>query len=106
MSRTLPASRPPEGIVGLVRGPEDRGPKRPDLAHRYAAQWTEADAAARRTAIERLWAEDGTHVLQPPLEIREIVAKQGITFRARPDAVAEARGLHVPRLVSDGHGTV
>ncbi|MGW3115780.1 hypothetical protein ACWDBW_01290 [Streptomyces sp. NPDC001107] len=71
------------------------------------------------------------------------MAKQGITFRARPDAVRlddlvtfgsepvsellvaarhadldgvvppglqgrvpEARGLHVPRLVSDGHGTV
>ena len=88
-----------------------------DLADRYAAQWTEPDAAARRTTIERLWAEDGTHVLQPPVEIREIaaglgfrhpalearghdaieirvarsyeefVAKQGITFRARPDAV-------------------
>ncbi|GAA3771681.1 hypothetical protein GCM10022403_003700 [Streptomyces coacervatus] len=88
-----------------------------DLADRYMAQWTEPDAAERRAAVERLWAADGTHVLQPPVEIREsaaglgfrhptleaqghdaieirvassyerFVAKQGITFRARPDAM-------------------
>jgi hypothetical protein len=48
-----------------------------DLADRYIAQWTEPDAAERRAAIERLWAEDGTHILQPPVEIREIAAKLG-----------------------------
>jgi hypothetical protein len=88
-----------------------------DLADRYVTQWTEADATRRRAAIERLFCDDGTHVLQPPSEIREIaaglgfdhptlearghdaievrvtrsyedfVAKQGITFRSRGDAV-------------------
>lgn len=48
-----------------------------DLADRYITQWTEPDAAERRAAIERLWAEDGTHILQPPVEIREIAAKLG-----------------------------
>jgi hypothetical protein len=48
-----------------------------DLADRYMAQWTEPDAAERRAAIERLWAKDGTHILQPPVEIREIAAKLG-----------------------------
>ncbi|KAK1185018.1 hypothetical protein B7755_047200 [Streptomyces sp. NBS 14/10] len=87
------------------------------LADRYMAQWTVPDAAGRRAAIERLWAEDGTHILQPPAEIREIAAelgfdhttleaqgydaietrvarsyerfveKKGFTFRARADAV-------------------
>ncbi|MEV5411056.1 hypothetical protein AB0K60_19720 [Thermopolyspora sp. NPDC052614] len=48
-----------------------------ELADRYIAQWTEPDATARRAAIERLWAEDGTHILQPPVEIREIAAGLG-----------------------------
>ncbi|MFJ8083237.1 hypothetical protein ACIQ6Y_21850 [Streptomyces sp. NPDC096205] len=88
-----------------------------DLAHRYTAQWNTSDAGERRAAIERLWAEDGTHTLHPPAEIREVaeglgfshttleaqghdaierrvarsyeefVAKQGLTFRPRADAV-------------------
>lgn len=87
------------------------------LADRYMTQWTLSEAAERRAAIERLWAEDGTHILHPPAEIREIAAelgfghttleaqgydaiearvarsyerfveKQGFTFRARADAV-------------------
>ncbi|MEU1184280.1 hypothetical protein ABZ464_43050 [Streptomyces sp. NPDC005820] len=87
------------------------------LADRYIAQWNLADAAERRAAIEALWAEDGTHVLQPPVEIREkaaelgfdhttleakgydaietrvarsherFVEKQGFVFRSRTDAV-------------------
>ncbi|MGO4425649.1 hypothetical protein AB4Z54_44895, partial [Streptomyces sp. MCAF7] len=70
-----------------------------------------------RASIEQLWAEDGTHILQPPAEIREVAAdlgfnhttleaqgydaietrvarsyerfveKKGFTFRARADAV-------------------
>ncbi|MGW3140980.1 hypothetical protein [Streptomyces sp. NPDC001139] len=88
-----------------------------DLARRYIAQWNVADAAERRAAIEGLWARDGVHILQPPVEIREIAAglgfghstleahghdaienrvarsherfveKEGFTFRARGDAV-------------------
>ncbi|MFD4601019.1 hypothetical protein ACFWPQ_23695 [Streptomyces sp. NPDC058464] len=87
------------------------------LADRYLTQWTVPDAAERRAVIERLWAEDGTHILHPPAEIREIaaelgfghttleaqgydaiearvtrgherfVAKKGFTFRARTDAI-------------------
>ncbi|MFF6994310.1 hypothetical protein ACFY93_05040 [Streptomyces sp. NPDC008313] len=87
------------------------------LADRYIAQWTLSEAAERRAAIERLWAEDGIHILHPPAEIREIAAglgfdhttleaqgydaietrvarshesfveKLGFTFRARADAV-------------------
>jgi len=31
------------------------------LANRYIAVWTETDPAARRKAIEELWAPDGLH---------------------------------------------
>ncbi|HEY9328677.1 MAG TPA: hypothetical protein VIS09_10640 [Streptomyces sp.] len=48
-----------------------------DLADRYIAQWVVPDAAARRAAIEQLWAEDGIHFLQPPVEIREVAAGLG-----------------------------
>jgi hypothetical protein len=88
-----------------------------ELADRYIAQWTEPDAAARRAAVEDLWAPHGTHVLQPPAEIRDgaaalgfghttleaqghdaiearvtssyerFVVKEGVTFRSRQDAV-------------------
>ncbi|MFD8750271.1 hypothetical protein ACFV0O_04720 [Kitasatospora sp. NPDC059577] len=87
------------------------------LADRYAMLWTESDPGARREAIERLWADGGTHLLHPPVEARtaaarvgfaepvleargyeelefrvtrayeEFVAPGGFTFRARPDAV-------------------
>ncbi|WP_019056306.1 hypothetical protein [Streptomyces prunicolor] len=87
------------------------------LANRYMAQWNVPDATERRAAIERLWAEDGTHILHPPAEIRDTAAelgfdhptleaqgydaietrvarsherfveKQGFAFRARPGAI-------------------
>jgi hypothetical protein len=47
------------------------------LAERYIAQWNVPGAAERRAAIERLWAEDGTHILHPPAEIRERAAELG-----------------------------
>jgi hypothetical protein len=37
-----------------------------ELAGRYVAVWNEPDAKLRREAIRGLWAEDGTHILQPP----------------------------------------
>ncbi|GIF62046.1 hypothetical protein Ais01nite_00810 [Asanoa ishikariensis] len=58
-----------------------------DLADRYIAQWTEPDAAERRAAIERLWAEGGVHVLHPPAEVRELAASLGFDH-----LVLEARG--------------
>ncbi|MER5480106.1 hypothetical protein ABT026_24505 [Streptomyces sp. NPDC002734] len=65
-----------------------------DLADRYIAQWTLADAAERRAAVERLWAEDGAHILQPPVEIRERAAGLGFghtTLEARGHDAVEAR---------------
>lgn len=65
-----------------------------DLADRYIAQWTEPDAARRRAAVERLWAADGTHVLQPPADIRESAAALGFghtTLEARGHDAVEAR---------------
>lgn len=59
-----------------------------DLANRYIAQWVVADAAERRSAIEQLWAEGGTHFLQPPVEMREIAA--GIGFDR---TTLEAQGI-------------
>jgi hypothetical protein len=58
-----------------------------ELAEQYITQWTVPDAAERRAAIERLWAEDGTHILQPPAEFREIAAGLGFDHTS-----LEARG--------------
>ncbi|TXS47798.1 hypothetical protein [Streptomyces sp. OR43] len=59
-----------------------------DLADRYIAQWVVPDADERRAAIEQLWAEDGIHVLQPPVEMREVAA--GLGFDR---SVLQAQGL-------------
>ncbi|WP_033285127.1 hypothetical protein [Streptomyces sp. NRRL F-525] len=79
------------------------------LAARYIAQWTEPDAARRRAAIESLWAEDGTHVLQPPAEIREIAAGLGFdhpTLRARGyDAIETRVTRSYERFVGKGEFT-
>ena len=65
-----------------------------DLADRYIALWTEPDAELRRKAIRYLWAEDGAHILQPPVEIREAAAALGFdstTLEARGYGALEAR---------------
>ena len=59
-----------------------------ELADRYVALWNEADPSRRRRMIAGLWTEDGTHILQPPEEIREVAARPGIGMTA----VLEARG--------------
>ena len=59
-----------------------------ELADRYVALWNEADPSRRRRMIAGLWTKDGTHILQPPEEIREVAARPGIGMRA----VLEARG--------------
>ncbi|MGX1546105.1 hypothetical protein [Streptomyces adustus] len=64
------------------------------LADRYMTQWTLADAAERRAAIERLWAEDGRHVLHPPTGIRQLAAELGFahsTLEAHGYDAIEAR---------------
>ncbi|MGW7253648.1 hypothetical protein [Streptomyces sp. NPDC054834] len=64
------------------------------LADRYTAQWNLPEATERRAAIELLWAEDGTHILQPPTEIRQIAAELGFdhtTLEARGHDAIETR---------------
>ena len=65
------------------------------LAARYLALWNEADPERRRRMIVELWAEDGSQILQPPLEMREIAASAGLgmaaTLEARGYAELEAR---------------
>lgn len=48
-----------------------------ELALRYIALWNEPDAELRRKAIQTLWTEGGTHMLQPPLEMRQAAARLG-----------------------------
>jgi hypothetical protein len=86
-----------------------------ELAERYSAVWNEPDPAARRRAVEAIWAEDALVLLQPPLEMiaaandlgvspllrvhghdelearvtrayEQFVAPDGNVFRSRPDA--------------------
>jgi hypothetical protein len=58
------------------------------LAEKYLALWNEPDADRRRRTVAELWTEDGTHILQPPQEIRAIAAQPGLAITA----VLEARG--------------
>lgn len=61
------------------------------LADRYAAVWNEADPAARREAIARLWVPDGTHYVT--------------TREARGHAALEARiaEAHDKNVRTNGH---
>jgi hypothetical protein len=52
------------------------------LAQNYVALWNEPDADRRRRMIAELWTEDGTHILQPPQEIRAIAAQPGLAMTA------------------------
>jgi hypothetical protein len=65
------------------------------LADRYVALWNEPDAGRRRRIIAELWTADGSQILQPPQEIRQIAASPGIglaaTLEARGHAELEAR---------------
>ncbi|MFC4112543.1 hypothetical protein [Nonomuraea zeae] len=65
-----------------------------DLATRFVAMWNEPDPGLRRKAIEDLWAEQATHVLHPPQEIREVAAGLGFassTLEARGHDAIESR---------------
>ena len=59
-----------------------------ELADRYVALWNEPDPDRRREMIAGLWTEDGSHILQPPEEIRDVAARPGVGMTA----VLEARG--------------
>jgi len=75
--------------------PETRINEAERLADRYLALWNEADPERRRRMIAELWTEDGSQILQPPLEMREIAASAGLgmaaTLEARGHAELEAR---------------
>ena len=66
-----------------------------ELAEKYLALWNEPDADRRRRMIAELWTENGSQILQPPQEMREIAASPGIglaaTLEARGRAELEAR---------------
>jgi hypothetical protein len=66
-----------------------------ELADTYLALWNEPDADRRQRMIAELWTEDGSQILQPPQEMREIAARPGIglaaTLDARGHAELEAR---------------
>jgi hypothetical protein len=75
--------------------PETRIREAEHLAARYVALWNEPDPERRRRVIAELWTEDGSQILQPPQEIREMAASPGIgmaaTLEARGHAELEAR---------------
>lgn len=66
-----------------------------ELAEKYVALWNEPDADRRRRMIAELWTEDGSQILQPPQEMREIAASPGIglaaTLQARGHSELQAR---------------
>jgi hypothetical protein len=59
-----------------------------ELAEKYISLWNEPDAGRRRRMITELWREDGTHILQPPQEIRAAAAQPGLALTA----ILTARG--------------
>ena len=75
--------------------PETRTSLAEELADRYVALWNEPDPDLRRELIEVLWSEDGSHILQPPDEMREAAARPGlgmpVTLEAKGHAELEAR---------------
>ena len=58
-----------------------------ELSERYVALWNEPDPAFRREQVRTLWREDGRHLLQAPVEIRERADALGF-----PAATLEVRG--------------
>jgi hypothetical protein len=71
-----------------IQFPETRTEAAEQLADLYMALWNEPDADRRRRMIAGLWTKDGSQILQPPQEMREIAASPAIG-RA---ATLEARG--------------
>ena len=64
-------------MSGAIRFPETRAKAAEQLADRCMALWNEPDADRRRRLIAELWTEDGSQILQPPQEMREIAAAGG-----------------------------
>ena len=88
------------------------------------ALWNEPDADRRRRMIAELWTEDGSQILQPPQEMREIAAArghselqarattsyehwlgaEGLSFRARDEAqrLGDVVKFHWEAVADDG----
>jgi hypothetical protein len=88
-----------------IAPPETRTKEAEQLADRYLALWNEPDPERRRRMIAELWTEDGSQILQPPLEMREIAASAGLgmaaTLEAR-DAPSSRRGRQRPTRSGSG----
>ena len=82
-------------MSAAIATPETRIREAEHLADRHVSLWNEPDPERRRRLIAGLWTEDGSQILQPPEEIREIAASPGIgmaaTLEARGHAELEAR---------------
>jgi hypothetical protein len=48
-----------------------------EFAERYVGLWNEPSPETRRALIRELWSEQGEHVLQPPVEMREMARRLG-----------------------------
>ena len=86
-----------------IAPPETRTKEAEQLADRYLALWNEPNPERRRGMIAELWTEDGSQILQPPQEMREIAASAGLgmaaTLEARGHAELEGAGGNVLRAV-------
>src|SRR6185295_3398722 len=71
-----------------IASPETRTNEAEQLTDRYVALWNEADPERRRHMIAELWTEDGSQILQPPQEMREIAAGAGLGMAAELEARA------------------
>jgi hypothetical protein len=49
-----------------------------ELVDRYVAVWNEPDPERRRGMIHDLWADNATHLLQPPADIKASAAAVGM----------------------------
>jgi hypothetical protein len=77
-----------------------------EFAERYVEVWNEASPEARRTLIHELWSEQGEHVLQPPIEMREMARRIGfaepkLELRGYPALEARVRRAYED-FVADG----
>ena len=80
-----------------IHFPETRAEAAEQLADRYMALWNEPDAERRRRMIAELWTEEGSQILQPPQEMREIAESPGIGLAAtRADTASPRRGRRRP----------
>jgi hypothetical protein len=82
-----------------IQFPETRTREAKQLADRYMALWNEPDPDRRGRMIAELWTEDGSQILQPPQQMREIAASPGSGWRPRSrrgDARSSRRGRQRP----------